>query len=106
MNWFKPSPPKVIGNEFGLPMTRDELSAALAGQHSEALRAMGQILMALREQCVVQADSFACSEKPQAAAFQLGGANACVSVVSILQTLQTGKIPDEVKEWFIESREP
>jgi len=107
VNWFTPPPAKikVIGNEFGLPMTREQMSAALIGRHdSELCRAMGQLLMALRERCVVQADAYSVSEKPQAAAYQLGGANACLSLVSIMQSLQKGEMPDEVKEWFEESR--
>ena len=101
----KPSPPRVIGQEFGPVMTREEVLSAVAGRiHDPLFRAIGQCLMAMREQCVIQAGLEAGAERMNASAMQLGGGDACVALATILTNLQAGNVSGSVEEWFAEAK--
>ena len=104
-NIFRRKPKTIIiGQEFGLPMTREEVHAALGNAQDQPLyRAFGQMLMALREQSVTASDQASVTGNASLAAYQHGSGNACIALVQILQSLSHGKMSDDVKEWFKES---
>lgn len=105
MKLFRKLPPPIIlGSEFGAPLNPAAVLSAFHRRKDEPIyRATGQMLLALREQCIVEADEAARLGESALASYQLGAANACVTVVGMLKQLQGGVLGDGVKEWFAEN---
>lgn len=96
----------VIGDEFGRPLTREEVNAALHGCRDQLwFRAFGQMLMALREESTVAADKATVSGQPHLAQYQMGAQNACMTLADMLLSLSRGQMGDDVKEWFVAAAE-
>lgn len=101
----KPSPPRILGSDaFGPPLTITELRAGFVqSKDSPMWRCLGQIALAMREECVEHSGAALAGEKPMQAALHAGGANACAEFAQILADLSAGKVSDEVKGWFAET---
>jgi pyruvate dehydrogenase complex dehydrogenase (E1) component len=97
-------PIRVLGSEaFGVTMTIEELRAAFINADSNpAIRAMGQIALAMREQCVAQASMASVAEKNGMAAFNMGGGNIAAEFAMTISNLSHGICGDSIKEIFKE----
>jgi len=95
-------PVRVLGSTtFGPQMTLEEVQAAFTGGlNNPAIRAIGQICLAMREGGVGDSAGALSQEKPMESAIHAGAANACAELAQILANLSTGKTGDQIKEWF------
>lgn len=93
---------RVVGSDaFGPQMTLEEVQAAFVrGAENPALRALGQICMAMREDGVGDATVALSQDKPMEGAMHAGGANACAVLAQLITDLSGGRMGDEVKKWF------
>lgn len=96
------SAPRILGSDaFGPPMTLTELKAGFVRAKDDPVwRAIGQIALAMREECVETSTKAHAAEKPQLAAMHAGGGNACAEFAQLLADLADGRVPDTVKDWF------
>jgi len=98
-------PVRVLGSDaFGETMTLEELQAAFVNADSNpAIRAMGQIALAMREQCVAQASMASVADKNGMAAFNMGAGNISAEFAMIISNISHGKCGDTIKEIFKEA---
>ena len=97
-------PVRILGaNAFGDCLTLEQVKAAFAEPGDKvAVRAIGQIALALREQCV--SDSFASmqAELPTQSACHQGAANLAAELAQIIADLCAGRVGDTAKTVFSE----
>ena len=95
-------PVRVLGSDaFGVTMTLEELQAAfINGDSNPAIRAMGQIALAMREQCVAQASMASVADKNGMASFNMGAGNIAAEFAMTISNLSHGKCGDSIKEIF------
>lgn len=96
----------VVGsNAFGGLMSLEEVKGGFVKADDTVMwRAMGQMMLALREQCVQQSKVALQGEKLGLAAFHAGGEDVCVNMAHWLVELSEGRVPEVLKEWFPEKR--
>lgn len=101
---FSKLSPRILGSDaFGPAMTQTQVkSAFVRAKDSDLWRVMGQMALAMREECVENTTRSIAAEKPILAAQHNGGGDVCGSLAGLLADLAEGKLPDEVKAWFPE----
>ena len=96
--------PLILGSDaFGPPMSITEVKAGFVkGKENPVWRALGQIALAMREECIEHSARALSAEKPQQAAMHAGGANACAEFAQMLADLAEGRATEDLKQWFRE----
>jgi hypothetical protein len=103
MALFSNKPPiRVIGADaFGPQLTLEEVQAAFSrGLENPAIRAIGKICLAMRENWVGDSLSSLSQELPMQGALHSGSANACAEIAQIIADLSVGNPSDSIKKWF------
>ena len=102
MNPFSKKPSvRIVGSSaFGEPATLEEVKAAFNPASAAAVRVMGQIALALREQAIGDAYASTQAELPAQAALHQGAGNAFAEFAQILADLSAGKAGDSIKAIF------
>jgi hypothetical protein len=98
----KKSTVRILGsNAFGDPLTLDQVKSAFGG-HSDRVQALaiGQMALALREQCISDAFASTQSELTVQSASHQGAANIMAEMAQIISDLLAGRISDQVKAFF------
>lgn len=95
---------RVISSQaFGPPLDWKQVQGAFVqAKDSPMWQALGQVALALREECVQQAKAATAAEKTSLAALHQGGEDACAEFAQMLLDLSEGRVPDSVKQWFPE----
>lgn len=97
-------PVRILGaSAFGEPLTLEQVKAAFSGAGDKtAIQAIGQIALALREQCVSDAFASVQAEMATQSACHQGAANMAAEFAQIVADLLAGKTGDSVKACFAE----